>query len=102
MNRRDFLKFCAAAGISAAIPLIVQQADQEIVFVDYELDSQLIHQAITCRGAQYKDGEFSMVCHLDMDKVWQAITLVSEDGRTWATVDGQRWVSGDCFFEVPA
>jgi len=105
MDRREFLKICAAMGLTVGIPGIVsvncEPGVQLVELVSYDIDDRKLQEAITVRGIRVaEDGIGWADCSLDTIKAWQAVTLEDSRGRTWATEDGERWTCGKEWFEV--
>ena len=125
MDRREFLKTCAALGISVSIPEVMHclpinttmdrhiyvnidgqwldtdaEWGRDVEFTDYNIDDRKIREAINIGGCISKDGKAWVDCSLDVEKAWLAITLEDSRGRMWVTEDGERWTCGKEWFEV--
>ena len=121
MNRREFVKTCAALGVTVVIPadvLINSKADPatvigswEPVFMfptyaradfaeileltDYYIDEQKLADALTVGPLKVKDGQGYVECSADATLLWSSVELVDSEGRIWTTPDSKRWECRD-------
>ena len=104
MDRRKFLKTCAALGITVGIPSVVsvncEPGVQLVELVGYDIDERQLTDAITVGQTKIEDGRAWAECTLDTKRAWQAVTFEDSRGHIWATVDGDRWSYGKHWFEV--
>ena len=102
MDRREFLKTCAAMGLTVGIPGLVsvncEPGVQLVKLVSYDIDDRKLQEAITVGAVNIREGKAWADCSLDTTKAWQAVTLEDSRGRTWATEDGERWTCGKEWF----
>ena len=103
MDRREFLRACAAMGLAVGIPGVVncEPGAQLIELVDYRIDDRKIREAIVIGRVIKVEGDRVLVdCSFDTEKGWQAVTLEDSRGHIWMTENGERWTCGKEWFEV--
>ena len=102
MDRREFLKICAAMGLTVGIPGIVsvncEPGVQLVELVSYDIDDRKLQEAITVGAVQFRDGRGWADCELNVNKAWRAVTFEDSRGRIWATANGERWTCGKEWF----
>ena len=98
MDRREFLKTCAALGVTVSIPGFVP--GDAIQFTDYYVDDRRLGDALTIGRITVRDGRGWVECSIDTAVMWNAVTLEDSESRIWTTADGERWECGDLWFEV--
>jgi hypothetical protein len=98
MDRREFLKSTAAAGLLALLPFSVP--DETIVIVDYELEEGWQTAIKFDKWTRHKDS-IGVECSADMDEFWGYLTLIDDGGNHWHTSDqGHTWNHGDKSFNM--
>lgn len=102
MDRRGFLKMCAALGVTVSIPSFVFIAPmmRVVELVSYDVDERRLSDAVRVGRIIMRDGQGYVECSLDKRKLWTSVTLKDSEGRTWTTEDGERWSCGNEWFMV--
>ena len=117
MDRREFVKTCAALGVTVAIPSVVVAKGVEaglgrpsalvadnlgftIEFTDYHIDQRGLERALTVSDLRVKDGQGFVDVSCDTVMMWSSMMLEDSEGRMWTTADGERWECDDMWFEA--
>jgi len=125
MDRREFLKTCAALGISVSIPEVMHclpinttidrhiyvnidgqwldtdaEWGRDVEFTNYDIDDRKLQEAITVGAVNIREGKAWADCSLDVERAWLAITLEDSKGREWTTADGEQWSCGEMWFNA--
>jgi len=90
LSRRQFVKFTAAMAASLALPRPWTYGGEVVVLVEVVVDGDKLTEAIHLGPIGRVGGQAGLHCTLDMDRAWQAVTMLDSEGRIWRTDDGGR------------
>lgn len=89
ISRRDFLKGLGLTAGVAALGIVPELPEPESPeFVEYDIDNDVLNEAITISETHIEDGEAWVTLELDTTNAWRAVIIYANDGSAWRSADG--------------